>query len=112
MARTDHLPIYKAAYDLCLYLERTVRKFPRYHCYMLGTDLREGARRVLTSIVRANARRDKAPPSAVSTSGGRVGTSVSHHSLQGCRLLHQSRSTRPALRIWLLEASVTEHGVR
>jgi len=61
MAQTDHLPIYKAAYDLCLHIEQAVRKFPRYQKYTMGTDLREGARRVLKLIVRANARRDRAP---------------------------------------------------
>jgi IMP cyclohydrolase len=38
-----------------------VRTFPRYQKYTVGTDLREGARRVLTLVVRANSRRDKAP---------------------------------------------------
>jgi len=60
MAYTAHLPIYKASYDLCLYLEQVVRNFSRYHKYGLGADLREGARRVLRLVVRANARRDKA----------------------------------------------------
>jgi hypothetical protein len=60
MAQSEHLPIYKASYDLCLYLEQVVRGFPRYHKYALGADLRDGARRVLTLIVRANARHDKA----------------------------------------------------
>ena len=59
MAQTEHLPIYKAAYDLCLYFEQVVRNFPRYHKYSLGTDLRDGARRVLKPVVRANAQRDK-----------------------------------------------------
>jgi hypothetical protein len=35
--------------------------FARYHKYALGTDLRDGARRALKLIVRANARRDKTP---------------------------------------------------
>ena len=61
MAHTDHLPIYRAAYDLCLHVEQAVRKFPRYQKYTVGTDLREGARRVLKLIVRANARHDKTP---------------------------------------------------
>ena len=61
MAQTEHQPIYKKAYDHSLYVEQAVRKFPRYHTYTLGTDLRDGARRVLRLIVRANARRDKAP---------------------------------------------------
>jgi len=61
MAQTEHLPIYERAYDLCLYLEQVVRKFPRYHKYSLGQDLRDGARRVLRPVVRANAHADKAP---------------------------------------------------
>ena len=59
MAQTEHLPIYKAAYDLCLYFEQIVRNFSRYHKYSIGQDLRDGARRVLKLIVRANARGDK-----------------------------------------------------
>ena len=61
MAQTEHLPIYKAAYDLCLYFEQVVRNFARYHKYSIGQDLRDGARRILKLIVRANARSDKAP---------------------------------------------------
>lgn len=61
MAQTEHLPIYKKAYDLCLHLEQVVRNFSRYHKYAIGQDLRDGARRVLKLIVRANARRDKVP---------------------------------------------------
>lgn len=61
MAQSEHLPIYKSTYDLCLYLEQVVHNFARYHKYTLGTDLRDGARRVLKLVVRANARRDKVP---------------------------------------------------
>lgn len=60
MAQSEHLPIYKATYDLCLHFERVVHGFARYHKYSLGTDLRDGARRILKLVVRANARRDKA----------------------------------------------------
>ncbi len=59
MARSEHLPIYKSSYDLCLYFEHVVRNFSRYHKYSLGSDLRDGARRVLKLVARANARRDK-----------------------------------------------------
>ena len=45
MAQSEHLPIYKAAYDLCLYVEQVVHGFSRYHKYSLGTDLRAGSRR-------------------------------------------------------------------
>ena len=61
MARSEHLPIYKASYDLCLYVEQVVRNFSRYHKYTIGAHLREGALRILRLVVRANARRDKAP---------------------------------------------------
>ena len=61
MARTEHLPIYKSAYDLCLYVEQVVHHFSRDHKYTLGADLRDGTRRALKLVVRANTRRDKAP---------------------------------------------------
>jgi hypothetical protein len=59
MARTEHLPIYRASYDLCLYLEQVVHGFSRYHKYTLGTDLRDAAWRALKLVVRANAQRDR-----------------------------------------------------
>lgn len=37
MARYDHLPIYRAAFDLAVHLEQIVRHFDRYHKYTLGT---------------------------------------------------------------------------
>jgi hypothetical protein len=45
MAQSEHLPIYKSRYDVCLYLEQVVQKFSRYHKYTLGAELtsREGA---------------------------------------------------------------------
>jgi hypothetical protein len=43
-----------------LYFEQIVKNFSRYRKYSLGSDLRDGARRVLKLIVRANSRRDKA----------------------------------------------------
>ena len=45
MAQAEHLPIYKASYDLCLYLAQVVRNFSRYHKYAVGADLRDEARR-------------------------------------------------------------------
>jgi len=49
------------SYDACLYFEQVVRNFSRYHKYSIGQDLRDGTRRVLRLIVRANARQDKVP---------------------------------------------------
>ncbi len=40
MARTEHLPIYKASYDL----QHVVHGFSRYHKYTIGPDLRDAAR--------------------------------------------------------------------
>ena len=54
MARYEHLPIFRDAYDLTVHLEKIVRNFSRYHKYTLGTDLRNQSRRVLDLIVRAN----------------------------------------------------------
>ena len=61
MARYEHLPIYKAAFDLNLYFEQTVRHFSRYHKYTLGTELRERAREIVKLIVRANNSQEKLP---------------------------------------------------
>ena len=58
MARYEHLPIYKAAFDLNLYFEQTVRYFSRYHKYTLGTELRNRAREIVKLIVRANNSRE------------------------------------------------------
>ena len=54
MARHEHLPIYKAALDLTVHLEKVVAGFSRYHKYTLGTELRQGSRAVLQQVVRAN----------------------------------------------------------
>ncbi len=54
MARYEHLPIYKKAFDLTLYFEKTVRHFSRYHKYTLGAELRERARETVRLIMRAN----------------------------------------------------------
>jgi len=51
MARSEHLPIYKASFDLCLYLEQVVRSFSRCHKYGLGADLRDGAQRPAALLV-------------------------------------------------------------
>jgi hypothetical protein len=59
MARYEHLPIYKKAFDLNLYFEKTVRHFSRYHKYTLGTELRDSAREIVKLIVRANNSQNK-----------------------------------------------------
>ena len=59
MARYEHLPIYKEAFDLALYFEKTVRGMGRYDKYTLGTDLRNLSRDVLRLIQRANSEEDR-----------------------------------------------------
>ena len=54
MARYEHLPIYRAAFDLAVHIEKIVRNFSRYHKYTLGTELRDGSRRILQRIMEAN----------------------------------------------------------
>jgi hypothetical protein len=59
MARYKHLPIYRKAFDITVYIENIVRGFSRYHKYTLGTDLRNLSRCVVRLIVRANSQREK-----------------------------------------------------
>ena len=40
MARYEHLQIYKAGFDLAVYIEQIVAGFSHYHKYTLGTELR------------------------------------------------------------------------
>jgi hypothetical protein len=61
MAQYEHLPIYKAAFDLQIYFEGIVRNFSRYHKYTHGTALRDLTREALMLIVRANNTQEKVP---------------------------------------------------
>ena len=68
MARYDHLPIYRGAFDLAVHLEQIVRHFDRYHKYTLGTDLRTGSRRILERIIDQGPHGRHAPPRTGHTS--------------------------------------------
>jgi hypothetical protein len=59
MAQYDSLPIYKKAFDLCLYFERIVKNFSRYNKYTLGSDLRNKSREICVCIAKANSLGDK-----------------------------------------------------
>ena len=59
MARYEHLPIYKAAMDMGVYLEGMVHNFSRYHKYTTGQELRNLAREIIKLIIRANSVRNK-----------------------------------------------------
>jgi len=54
MARYEHLPIFRHAYDLTLELDRRVHRFSRYHKYSIGSDLRDTSRELLRLIIWAN----------------------------------------------------------
>ena len=54
MARYEHLPIYKAALDLTVHLEKLVGGFSRYHKYTLGTEMRNASRAMLLQVLKAN----------------------------------------------------------
>ena len=57
MARYEHLPIYKAAFDPLVYFEKIVKNFSRYNKYTHGTDLRN----ISSQVVRANNTVNKLP---------------------------------------------------
>ena len=59
MARYEHLPIYKKAMEVSIYLQNIVRNFSRYNKYSIGADLRELSRDILLLIIKANSSRDK-----------------------------------------------------
>ncbi|MBE0426643.1 MAG: four helix bundle protein [Nitrospirae bacterium] len=59
MARYEHLPIYKKAIDLAVYIENVVRGFSRYHKYTIGADLRNLSREAIRLIISANSREEK-----------------------------------------------------
>jgi len=59
MARYEHLPIYKQAMDLAVYLQGAVRNFSRYDKYSTGSELRELSRRIILLIIRANSSMNK-----------------------------------------------------
>lgn len=59
MARYEHLPIYRSAMKLAVYLETTVRGFPRYAKYTLGTEMRASAQRIVGLVISANEQRDR-----------------------------------------------------
>jgi hypothetical protein len=65
MSQYRHLPVWKAALDLAVHLEHAVRRFPRYHKYTLGTELRQTAQRLCRLVARANDARDAARAAAL-----------------------------------------------
>lgn len=54
MAKYEHLPIYKQAMELVVFIENAVKGFSRYHKYSIGERLRQASWEVITLIVQAN----------------------------------------------------------
>lgn len=52
LAHYEHLPIYKAAFDLLVHFEKTVANFSRYNKYTHGKALRDITRDTVMLIVR------------------------------------------------------------
>jgi len=61
MARYEHVPIYKKAMDLAVYLEKIVRNFSRHRKCTLGSELRAKSREIVGVIIAANSRVEKLP---------------------------------------------------
>jgi len=59
MARYEHLPIYRDAYELSVHIEKIVRNFSRYHKYTLGTELRTKTWNIVEKIIEANNAKDR-----------------------------------------------------
>ena len=61
MARYEHLPVYKAAYDLNLYFFRLSQNFPKDFKYGLGMEVRSLLTELLDLIIIANSTENKLP---------------------------------------------------
>lgn len=59
MAQYEHLPIYRKAFDVAVYVEDMVKGFSRYHKYTLGTEMRDLSRALMRLIVAANSQKDR-----------------------------------------------------
>jgi hypothetical protein len=62
MARYEHLPIYKSAIDLAIFMENQVRNMSRYNKYTVGAELRKRTLAALSYVVRANSVYEKIEP--------------------------------------------------
>ena len=52
--KNEHLPIFKAALDLTVYIDSIVKNQERYYKCSIGSDMREYAKEMLFLIKRAN----------------------------------------------------------
>ena len=56
---SENLPIFKAALDLCVYIESIVKGFEKYHKYTIGEDMRKFSKDMLFMINRVGLAKDK-----------------------------------------------------
>jgi hypothetical protein len=61
MAQYEHLPIYKKAMELSVYIHNLVHKFSRYNKYTIGTDMRQETYDIIKIIIRVNSEKNKLP---------------------------------------------------
>ncbi len=59
MARYEHLPIYKTAMEMAVYLQNRIKNFSRYNKYSIGTELRDLSRKILLLTIQANSTTQK-----------------------------------------------------
>ena len=59
MAVYNHLPVYKASYDLLVEIFGVTRHFTREYKYTLGESIKKEAIEMITNIYRANSSYDK-----------------------------------------------------
>ena len=59
MAVYNHLPVYKASYDLLVDIFEVTRHFTREYKYTLGESIKKEAIEMITNIYRANSSYDK-----------------------------------------------------
>jgi len=60
MATYNHLPVYKASYDLLVELFRFTKDFTREYKYTIGQSIKEETIEMITNIYRANSSYSKA----------------------------------------------------
>ncbi len=58
--KSEHLPIFKATLDLCVYIDTIVKNQERYYKYSIGDDLRRCSKEILFYINRANRAKNSA----------------------------------------------------
>lgn len=54
MAYYENLMIYKSSFDLCIYFEKIVKKFDKYHKYTIGAELKNISRKITLQVIKAN----------------------------------------------------------